>query len=35
MLTGLKVLYLAFKCVFYGAEHNANGITCETEFLRS
>ena len=32
MLTGLKVLSLAVKCVFYRPEHNAKGRSHELNF---
>ena len=35
MLTGLKILFLASKCVFYGPEHNAQGKPHGIEFQRS
>ena len=31
MLTGLKVLSLAFECVFYKPEHNSKGWLYEIE----
>ena len=32
MLTGLKVLSLAFKCVFYRLEHSVKGEPVVMEF---
>ena len=32
MLTGLKVWYLACKCIFYRLEHNAKGDSMELNF---
>ena len=32
MVTGLKVLSLAFKCVFYRLEHNVKGEPLGIEF---
>ena len=32
MLTGLKVLPLAFRCLFYRPEHNAKGRPHGTKF---
>ena len=34
VLAGLKVLSLACKRVFYGAQHNENGGLYETEFQK-
>ena len=33
MLTRLKVLFLACKCLFYRPEHNAKGV-CKCSFYR-
>ena len=35
MLTGLKMLSLTCKCVFYRPEHNAKGRAGGIEFTRS
>ena len=35
MLTGLKMLPLTCKCVFYRPEHNAKGRAGGIEFKRS